>query len=164
MFCKKCNKEFDDSYAFCPFCGTAAVDESTEDSDPGTALSLTECKVTPADKDKSKDSVRSQISQDILKWGILSLAFSVSYPLSPIGFFFSFAARKHVKEYELLYGQVTGKSRVGRDLGKAGFIVGLIFSIILILSSLIKVISTIISIKVITELFQYLFGLLKSLS
>ena len=162
MICKKCNKEIDDLYSFCPYCGSPSDFESTDDTCDD--LALTEKETLCVKRDESKDGVRSQLSHDILKWGILSLAFSISYPLSPIGFFFSFAAKKLVKEYEMLYGRVTRKSRVGRDLGKAGFIVGLILSIILILSSVFNVFSAIVGVKILAELLQELFEFIKSLT
>lgn len=81
----------------------------------------------------SEEVRKSDLAGSILTWGILSLAFSCTSLLSLLGFIFSFTVKSRVGEYLRLYGPLEGRASVGRGLGKAGFIVGLIMTIFWVL-------------------------------
>ena len=107
MFCTKCGRELADTETYCPYCGQVF---SYLDGTP----------YTPPD-----DTVKDQMAGNVLTWGILSLAFSISGCLSLLGFIFSFTARKKAKTYRLAFGELEGRARVGQILSWVGFGVGI---------------------------------------
>ena len=66
---------------------------------------------------------------NLLVWGILSLAFAVFGP-SFVGIIFAVIGRKKQEEYD---GILTGPSRVGAGLIKAGYITGIIMTVVHVL-------------------------------
>ncbi len=113
MYCRYCGAQIEDTARFCSACGQEQM-RAQEDIK------------FSSDFEAAKD----QLSSQILTWGILSLAFSCTFIFSLIGFIFSFVAKSKVKMYVRQFGQVEYRSRVGRDLSTAGFIVGLILTIL----------------------------------
>ena len=107
MFCTKCGRELANEETYCPYCGTVF---SYPDGTP----------YAPPD-----DTVKDQMAGNVLTWGILSLAFSLSGCLSLLGFIFSFTARKKAKAYRLAFGELEGRARVGQILSWVGFGVGI---------------------------------------
>jgi hypothetical protein len=110
MFCKNCGRQLDEGESYCPICGTV---NSPEAATTGYSVPVMD------------DSVKDRMAGEVLKWGILSLAFAVSGCLSLLGFIFSFTARKKAKEYARVCGELEGRARVGNILGWVGFGVGL---------------------------------------
>lgn len=108
----------DDSARFCSACGH---DHATE---------APETVKEPLNVDPAYQEAKDRLSNQILTWGILSIAFASTFYFSLIGFIFSFVTKSKVMQYTTHIGPVSYKSKVGRDLGKAGFIVGLILTII----------------------------------
>ena len=107
MFCTKCGRELANEETYCPYCGTVF---SYPDGTP----------YAPPD-----DTVKDQMAGNVLTWGILSLAFSISGCLSLLGFIFSFIAKSRALAYRNVFGVLEGKAKVGRILGKVGFGLGL---------------------------------------
>jgi uncharacterized membrane protein YvbJ len=115
MICKNCGAQMDDSAIFCSACGHEYVHEPVKE---------------PTNIDTAYQAAKDRLSNQILTWGILSIAFASTFYFSLIGLIFSFVTKSKVKQYTTHIGPVSYKSKVGRDLGKAGFIVGLILTII----------------------------------
>lgn len=66
----------------------------------------------------------------VLVFGIISLATAVSFYLSIVGFVFGILGKKKAEEYRSSGAAPATQVNVGGGLAKAGFIVGLIMSII----------------------------------
>lgn len=142
MYCKHCGAQLNDNANFCPYCGQAQSTSPQQPQQPQKAQQP-QPQFQPAQpqfqqpqqptytmaNDPRWEEKKSQMAGECLKWGILSLAFVVSGCLALLGFIFSFTAKKKVAEYVQYFGQVEGRARVGRDLGKAGFIAGLAMTI-----------------------------------
>ena len=111
MFCTKCGRELADTETYCPYCGQIF---SHLDGSPYFV---------------PDDTVKDQMAGNVLTWGILSLAFSLSGCLSLLGFIFSFIAKSRALAYRNVFGVLEGKAKVGRILGKVGFGLGLGYSI-----------------------------------
>ena len=107
MFCTKCGRELADTETYCPYCGQIFANLD------GTPYFVPD------------DAVKDQMAGNVLTWGILSLAFSLSGCLSLLGFIFSFTARKKAKVYRLAFGELEGRARVGQILSWVGFGVGI---------------------------------------
>lgn len=80
-----------------------------------------------------REEEKNELAKNTLKNGIIGLAFSAAtfliacVPiLSIIGLIFSGKAKRKANEYVALAGALEGKATVGRNLAKAGTIVGLI--------------------------------------
>lgn len=116
MFCKKCGRQLEEGESYCPICGTVNNPEVSQNpSNPFYG--------------EPDDQVKNDMAGQVLKWGILSLAFGVSGCLSLLGFIFSFTARRKAREYVRLFGQLEGRARVGNILGWVGFGTGLGYTI-----------------------------------
>lgn len=110
MFCSNCGRLLEDGEKYCPICGTL-------NEEPAAAAS--EGFAQP------NEQIKEGLAKKTLTWGILSLAFSLTGCLSLLGFIFSFVAKSKANEYARYFGEVEGRARVGRILGKVGFGVGL---------------------------------------
>ena len=55
----------------------------------------------------------------------MSLIFSGTVCLSLLGFIFSFIAKGKASSYETVFGEISGRAKAGRILGKIGFGLGL---------------------------------------
>jgi uncharacterized membrane protein YvbJ len=108
MICKNCGAQMDDNAIFCSACGHEYIHEPVKE---------------PTNIDTAYQAAKDRLSNQILTWGILSIAFASTFYFSLIGFIFSFVTKSKVKQYTTHIGPVSYKSKVGRDLGKAGFIV-----------------------------------------
>lgn len=151
MFCKNCGRQLADNPKYCPYCG-----QSNEAPAPAVTPTFNEQSYSYGSDSygtensygsgsygsydpygnpygtpygQATEEKKNDLAGSTLKWGILSLAFSTTFFLSLLGFIFSFVAKARAREYVRLFGEVEGRSRVGRDLGTAGFIVGLILTI-----------------------------------
>lgn len=115
MFCKNCGVSIDENSKFCSACG-ASVEQEVQN-----------VQVTPVPCEAFVDvNARLQELQgEILKWGIMGLAFACSFIVSFLGIIFSKKALNLSEEYIRLNGEITGKARVGRHLAKGGFFGGI---------------------------------------
>lgn len=121
MYCRNCGAHVEDDAAFCSACGTAQHKAEH-------AYTYTE--PTPNTDSKGKDSAATEV----LIWGGLGLFFALNLPL--LGLIFSCIAKRKVAEYEELYGEAKDLADIGKGLGIAGFIVGLVLTILSALSLL----------------------------
>ncbi len=160
MFCKKCGNELADGAKFCTGCGapveTAAVEETTvlqsetpqvEYAQPAEPqpqyvqpqqVTYTDYNAgyqnynynQPAQPTYQNDEQANKLQGEILLNGILGLAFATSFFASFVGIIFSSIAKKKANEYINLKGQLEGRAKVGFNLAKPGFIVGIIFTVL----------------------------------
>lgn len=115
MYCKNCGAQIELNDKFCPSCGTAQAETPTAEPE-----------ILP---DPAKEQKKDEAAGEVLKWGIIGLAFSLSGILSLLGWIFSAKARKLRRAYESEYGEVTGRALVGKILGNVGFGVGIGYTI-----------------------------------
>ena len=120
MFCKNCGRQLDEGENVCPVCGTVNGGETA--TAPTVEYGYDAVNA-------ANEQMKSEMSGQALKWGILSLAFSASGCLSLLGFIFSFIAKGKASSYETVFGEISGRANAGRILGKIGFGVGLGYSI-----------------------------------
>lgn len=131
MYCKNCNNQLTDNPRYCPYCG-----QEQEAYRSDTSRDFAQDSFSQSSWDRSGDKRREDLANTILTWGVLSLSFTVLGVFSLLGFIFSFFAKSKAKEYIRLFGEIDGRARVGRDLGIAGFIVGLVMIVFQVLSAL----------------------------
>lgn len=115
MYCKHCGTQLGEASKFCPNCGAAQTSEPAHE--PEILL------------DPSKEMRKDNLAGEVLKWGIMSLAFSSSGLLALLGWIFAGTAKKKVTAYESEFGETTGRARVGKILGKVGLGVGIGYTI-----------------------------------
>ena len=130
MFCKNCGRQLDEGESYCPICGTV---NSPEAAAPGYSVPVMD------------DSVKDRMAGEVLKWGILSLAFAISC-LSLLGFIFSFTAKRKSAEFLNYFGVLEGRARVGHILGRVGFGVGLGYTIFFVIYFAIIIFAMVLSI------------------
>lgn len=111
MYCQFCGKEHADYVSFCPYCGMQI----------GKSESFEEQIVVDPIYQQEKDD----LSGEVLKFGILGLAFACSGLLSLLGLIFSIIARAKAGAFARRYGDTEGRATVGKHLGKAGLIVSI---------------------------------------
>ena len=138
MYCKNCGAQINDNARFCSACGYEQVADNVKE---------------PIDLSPALADAKDRLANQILTWGILSLAFATTFWLSLLGFIFSFVAKSKVGLYERNFGPVSYRSKVGRDLAKAGFIVGLIFTILSAIYFFIVLIAIIAEIAMLSQVF-----------
>lgn len=125
MYCKHCGKQLEEAAKFCPDCGAAQASEPARE--PEILL------------DPAKEQRKDNMAGEVLKWGIMSLAFSVSGLLALLGWIFAGTAKRKVEEYEAAFGETTGRAHVGKILGKVGLGVGIGYTIFFTLYFLILI-------------------------
>jgi hypothetical protein len=130
MFCKNCGRQLDEGESYCPICGTV---NSPEAAATGYSVPVMD------------DSVKDRMAGEVLKWGILSLAFAISC-LSLLGFIFSFTAKRKSAEFLNYFGVLEGRARVGHILGRVGFGVGLGYTIFFVIYFAIIIFAMVLSI------------------
>ncbi len=64
----------------------------------------------------------------ILVFGILSLAFAQTFYLAFLGIIFGAVSKSKLRSYLASGGSLTGTAKVGRILGKIGFILGIVLT------------------------------------
>ena len=138
MFCKNCGRQLDEGENFCPACGTMNATE-TPAATTGIEYAVND---TAAVNERLKDEMAGQV----FKWGLMSLIFSGTVCLSLLGFIFSFIAKGKASSYETVFGEISGRAKAGRILGKIGFGLGLgmtiFFALYLVLIVAIVVLET----------------------
>ena len=117
MFCRNCGRQLDEGENFCPACGTM---NATETPAPTAGIEYA-VNDTAAVNDYLKDEMAGQT----FKWGLMSLIFSGTVCLSLLGFIFSFIAKGKAMAYQNVFGELQGRAKAGRILGKIGFGLGL---------------------------------------
>lgn len=117
MFCKNCGRQLDEGENLCPACGTM---NATETPAPTAGIEYA-VNDTAAVNERLKDEMAGQA----FKWGLLSVIFSGTVCLSLLGFIFSFVAKSKALSYQTVFGELTGRAKAGRILGKVGFGLGL---------------------------------------
>ena len=115
MYCKHCGNELPENSNFCPVCGKS-IEDTKQEAEEATFEPINEI----------VDFKRDEHGGSILKFGILGLAFAVSFYFSLLGLIFSIVARVKVKSYIREYGETDGKATVGKHLSVAGSIVSII--------------------------------------
>ena len=80
-------------------------------------------------------------STKVLVFGILGLAFACSVYLSILGIIFSAIGMSQANSFARANGAVFGKAKAGRILSKVGLPVGIIFTVLLIVSFIVGMIS-----------------------
>ena len=129
----------EDGEKFCPSCGTPNGEAAKAAPDTKAAPDMKEAAVpqfTPPPQFEpnapflGNDVAKEHLAGQTLVWGILSLAFSMTFCLSILGFIFSFVQGAKAKTYRMQYGELDGRARVGNILGRVGFGVGLALTIL----------------------------------
>ena len=120
MFCKNCGRQLDEGENLCPACGTMNATETTADA-KGITYDLGANDTVVLANERLKDEMAGQA----FKWGLLSVIFSGTVCLSLLGFIFSFVAKSKALSYQTVFGELTGRAKAGRILGKVGFGLGL---------------------------------------
>ena len=111
MYCKYCGTQLPEGANFCTACGK---EQNEHKAEPQT-------QITPEERNGMRNS--------ILAWGITSLAFSATTIFALIGLILSCIAKKKASEYKKTFGVLDWQAKVGNHLAKAGFGVGLGFTI-----------------------------------
>ena len=114
MICKHCGYEIAEGSAFCSTCGKV-VDEADA--------------VVAVENSEQRDNLGGRI----LTFGILSIAFAVTFFLSFLGIIFAAVAKSMAAAYVREYGETEGRATVGKNLAKPGLIVGIIFTVFAII-------------------------------
>ena len=115
MFCKNCGRQLDEGENLCPACGTMNNTET-----PAATMQY-DLSATNTVNERLKDEMAGQA----FKWGLMSLIFAATGCLSLLGFIFSFIAKGKASSYETVFGEISGRAKAGRILGKIGFGLGL---------------------------------------
>ncbi len=126
MFCKKCGAQIPDDSIFCVNCGEhmgyQSTDEANNTVNVDNAISENqECVLSLEEQE--------EMANEVLKWGILGAVFSEN--ICFLGIPFSAKAKRLAAEYEFCKCKNDARVTVGKILGKIGFIVGLVSTIIL---------------------------------
>ncbi|MBR6109489.1 MAG: zinc-ribbon domain-containing protein [Clostridia bacterium] len=120
MFCSNCGAQLNEGSNFCHVCGQAA----------GALIKKEKAPVVNEPKGNPTP---------VLVWGILGLAFALSGPISFLGIIFSCIGRGKAAEYVDRYGDESKQATVGRNLSKAGLIVGIVMTVLFVLYCLFMV-------------------------
>lgn len=115
MYCRNCGAHVEDDAAFCSACG--AAQQQAENA------------YTYAEPVQNTDpEAKKSASIGVLVWGILGLFFAIELPL--LGLIFSCVGKKKAAEYEERFGEAKEMAGIGKGLAVAGFIVGLVLTIL----------------------------------
>ena len=122
MFCRHCGRQLKGDENFCPSCGTANVTDTADTADTAESYGL---RYDFGNENPMDEIRRSELSGQVLKWGILSLAFAESGILALLGFIFSFVAAGKARRFRREFGAPDGRCRTGYILSRVGFGLGL---------------------------------------
>ena len=146
MYCEKCGAKRNPSFRFCTECGY-----DLRQSDPkGQETYDWDEALYPIDED--------YCAGDVLKWGILGLAFSAYSPIPWLGWIFSVKARKKANAYKRRFGEPHRRAKVGSILGNVGRIVGMVRTIAMIVVALCYVVYYVLWGLLLAGIFQALLG------
>lgn len=114
MYCKNCGTYLNDDAAYCSACGVPQTKDAPT--------------YTEGEEKTPESEAQKSAAIGVLVWGILGLFFALEFPL--LGLIFSCIARKKYTEYEHTYGKAKDVAAIGKGLAIAGFIVGLVCTIL----------------------------------
>lgn len=117
MKCFKCGTSLPEGTQICPICG----------------VSLTGVQQGVSNAAAVASEEMSKAASSVLTWGILGLAFACSFFASFLGIIFSVIGKNKANDFMAVYGTMTGKTNTGRNLAKAGLIVGIILTAIFVI-------------------------------
>lgn len=142
MFCPNCGNQYDDNAAFCPACGAQTaqnvppVDQPQQYAQPQYAQPdyaqpnyAQPVQAQPMQQEIQLDPQGAALAKSILVFGILALCFACSYYVSFMGIVFGAMCNSRVNQFVAMYGQVFKQAKVGRILGKVGFILGIVLTV-----------------------------------
>ena len=139
MFCNQCGGEVPNGVGFCPNCG-APVEQPQQPQyaqpepqyqqpqypqpDPQYQQPVYAQPVAPVG-----DPQERALAKSILIFGILAIAFACSYYVAFMGIVFGAITSGKVKQYAAMY-PIAGKAKTGSILGKVGLILGIVFTVL----------------------------------
>ena len=116
MFCTNCGSQINDNLRFCPNCGAIVSGEKQNVTAASTYVGPMG-NPTP-----------------VLVWGILGLAFSCAFFTSVLVIIFSCIGLRKANDYiSFTQGAYSKQATIGRNLSKAGLIVGIIMTVLLVI-------------------------------
>ena len=115
MYCQNCGSQVNENSRFCPNCGQLVQGERQE-------VSVASTYEGPMGN-----------PTPVLVWGILGLAFSCTFVASFLGIIFSIVGLNKAKNYFNFCGEGSKQARIGRNLSKAGLIVGIILTVLFVI-------------------------------
>lgn len=137
MVCKQCGNEVAPNEKFCGVCGapTDAVADQPQYAQPaqpaqpqyGQPMQPQYNAAAPID-----DPAERALSKSCLTFGILAIAFGVSFYLSFLGIVFGAITKSKTSLYMASY-PLTGRAKTGRILGNIGFIFGIILTVFFVI-------------------------------
>ena len=130
MICSHCSNEIPDGIRFCPHCGAEQTEAAAHEGETASFDTATQTAYETACSARDLEAKKQSEATTLMIWGIVSLA--VTWVVSSlVGFILACIARSKVREYEERYGFTEGKARLGQNLSKAAYIIGLITTIVL---------------------------------
>ncbi len=129
MVCTKCGAQLPENAKFCSACGAPAElpaepEFVSGNPDPFAPTQNQELDCTNVPTNPPSPT-------NVLVFGILGLSFACSFWLSILGIIFSAIAKGKANAYATSGAAYSTQVKVGRNLAKAGFIVGIVLSAIL---------------------------------
>lgn len=124
MYCKYCGNDLDNEAKFCSSCGARV------DSEPVVAEEISSYVYDDLQPDPFEEA-KSSLARKILTLGICSVAFTVSFWFSLVGWILAVVCRGKIREYEAHFGPVSGMAKVGRGLSLGGLIGGIVITFLL---------------------------------
>lgn len=161
MTCPQCHAPINDDAKFCPVCGMAIEEKKCincsspisadakfcakcgADQTPPQNQTCAKCNapleanqkfctVCGAPVEKAENPEENKLAAQALTFGILGLAFSLSFWLSVLGIVFSSVARVKKNKYLKLAGRYKdARAGVGNGLSIGGLVAGIVFTAIL---------------------------------
>ena len=149
MFCTHCGAEMEEGAKFCSVCGTEAaaarapqteVLEAPVNAQPSPVSEANaevyqtgDSAVTyRAENAPAADPAERIAAADVLRFGIMGIAFAASFILSPVGIILSAIGLGKSRRYAASYGSCTGKAKVGHGLSIGGLALGIVLTVLLI--------------------------------
>ena len=121
-FCNQCGAELAEGSEFCHHCGAKAyAPETPEHADVAPAESFTA---------QAQPLVSTVSPTKVMVLGIVGLALSAEPVVGIAGIVLSAMAKNAANTFEEEHGMIFGQAKVGRILGKIGFIVGIVMTIV----------------------------------
>lgn len=136
MNCKHCGAFLPEGTKFCPSCGTEVVEEVVQpqyNAQPQYDVQPQYQQYVGYEAPAYDQTERAASAKSALTWGILGLAFAVSFYLSFLGIIFSAIAKNKVKAYVAAFGEPTAKVKTGNGLATGGLIAGIVLTVLLVI-------------------------------
>lgn len=141
MFCANCGKQLYDGDSFCPGCGQPVQDR---ESDTEVIPNVEELPNTEATREPITNLTTTNTSSNcaasrpshtkILVYGIIACAFSLTLYLSFVGIIMGKLGLNLYEEYINTNAPFSRQADIGRILSKVGFIVGIVLTIIAVIT------------------------------